>query len=94
MAQRRNNDRAHEAGITHFPLREEQESENRGPDPGQGESPSGSPSGHRLSRSSSRSQQVAESEGLFEGKGGKGGKTRGSCAGLLSASRKVRKGRT
>jgi hypothetical protein len=92
MAPRPNNDRAPKSGITHFPLREEQESQNRVPDPGQSEPPAGS-RGHRLSRSSG-SQQLTKSEGLFEGKGGKGGKTGGSRAGLLSASRKVQKGRT
>jgi|SRR4051812_22893719 hypothetical protein len=89
--------RASKAGITHFPLRKEQESQERVPPQSQIKRVSNVEKGavgrgHRLSRKATP-KALLESEGLFEGKGGKGGKTGGSRAGLLSASRKTQKGR-
>lgn len=78
-------------GITHFPIQSEQARQEkvRPPDTKQaGPSRQGN-QGHRLSREQQPASS-SESEGRFLGKGGKGGKTRGSRAGLLSSSRKVR----
>jgi hypothetical protein len=78
-------------GITHFPIQSEQARQEKVSPPGtkQADPSRQSSRGHRLSRE----QKPASSsypEGAFLGKGGKGGKTRGSRAGLLSSSRKVR----
>lgn len=83
------------AGITHAPLEEEERSQaqiQHHPDEGRSVSGAqgGSGRGHRLSRKGGHQAQL-DSENSFEGKGGKGGKTGGSRAGLL-ASRKVPKG--
>lgn len=76
-------------GITHFPLSAEQQSQERVPPRKTTNRPSGGKSGHRLSRKQ-EPQVTSAPDSTFSGKGGKGGKTRGSRAGLLAASRKVR----
>ena len=76
-------------GITHFPLSTEHSSQERVP-PRKVKDPSKSGKrGHRLSRTSN-SQVASAPDSTFRGKGGKGGKARGSRAGLLAPSRKVR----
>lgn len=79
-----------ETGITHYPIEQEQDSQEQVPPPPNPEE-GGSMRGHRLSRQEGN-QAKGSSENSFEGKGGKGGKTGGSRAGLLG-SRKVPKGR-
>src|SRR3954470_16394983 len=68
------------AGISHFPLQEEQYSQQQVPPLGTSkDGTTSSPTeqgthGHRRSRTHGR-QANLDSEGTFEGKGGKGGKT-------------------
>jgi hypothetical protein len=79
-------------GITHFPLPSEQRRQEK-VRAGKAEtaksntrtSGGSGKSGHRLSR-----DRGAQTEGSFGATGGKGGKTRGSRAGLLASNRKVR----
>lgn len=80
-----------QVGITHFPLSsEEARQEKVPPRRYAGASTPGGSKGHRLSREP-RAASPADADGRFDQKGEKGGKARGSRAGLLSASRKVRK---
>ena len=76
-------------GITHFPLSSEQVSQEKVP-PAKRAKPqgSGAKGGHRISRGQGQATSAADK--MFAGKGGKGGKSRGSRAGLLAGSRKVR----
>ena len=79
-----------QVGITHFPLTSEKaRQENVPPRRYTGDSTPGGKKGHRLSREP-RAPSPAGADGRFEQNGEKGGKTGGSRAGLLSASRKVR----
>jgi hypothetical protein len=85
-----------EHGITQHPLEQEEHRQAQVPPRPQAEdgadsSAAGSRRGHRLSRQEGN-QDAVSSENNFEGKGGKGGKTGGSRAGLLG-SRKAPKGR-
>ena len=81
-------------GITHFPLSSEQRRQEK-VRTGKAEAAKtntrtaggSGKSGHRLSRE--QGAQV-DSESSFGGKGGTGGKSRGSRASLLASSRKVR----
>jgi hypothetical protein len=77
-------------GITHFPVKSEQAQQEKVPPRGTKQTARSDQSsrGHRLSRE--QKSVSSDPEGRFLGKGGKGGKTRGSRAGLLSSSRKVR----
>jgi hypothetical protein len=84
---------ARRVGITHFPLEDERDSQEKVPSADSMEEKAEKRQGHRLSRRTSPQAQKTESEGSFEGKGGKGGKTRGSRAGLLSTSRKTKQDR-
>jgi hypothetical protein len=78
-------------GITHFPLAsEEARQEKVPPRRYAGDSMPGGSKGHRLSREP-RAPSPADADGRFTEKGEKGVKTRGSRAGLVSVSRKVRK---
>jgi hypothetical protein len=84
------------AGISHFPLQEERDRQQNVPPRGTSKDRTKTitgqgTQGHRRSKVQGR-QAFLDSEGSFEGKGGKGGKTGGSRAGLL-ASRKRPKGR-
>ena len=83
-------------GITHHPLDAEQDNQQRVPARGQakkqtGPKMSGTSRGYRLSRKPGR--DYPESDGGTARKSGKGGKTGGSRAGLLSTSRKVDRGK-
>jgi hypothetical protein len=80
---------ARKAGITHFPLSSERSSQKRVPPRKTEERSPRGKSGHRLSRKQDP-EAASTPESTFRGKGGKGGKTRGSRAGLLAPSRKVR----
>lgn len=89
-----------QTGITHFPLDAEEDNQERVPPRGATKEGSenlpapgtGSVKGHRLSRQEGRGEvEVVESDGEFAAKSGKGGKTSGSRAGVVS-SRKVPKG--
>jgi hypothetical protein len=96
MVEKLRNNQAAESGISHFPVEEEQDRQEKVHEnaSGRGEAPSaGSRRGHRMSRQTDP-PPVEESDERFEGRGGKGGKTGGSRAGLLSASDKEQKGRT
>ncbi len=92
MTQRRNK-QTKEVGITHFPLEEEQARQQKVDEhhPPEGETPASH--GHRLSREP-EPPTAEEADARFEGKGGKGGKTGGSRAGLLPANRKEEQGGT
>jgi hypothetical protein len=85
--------RSQEIGITHFPLDDEQQSQKRVPSrktnsrTNQG---GGGTHGHRLSRESQPG--ITFDPESFSGKGGKGGKTKGSRAGFLSSNKKVARG--
>lgn len=96
MDEQRRSEGTSEVGITHFPLEEEQARQEKVDEKaaaqGQSALSSGTHHGHRLSRQADP-PAPEESEGTFEGKGGKGGKTGGSRAGLLSSSQKAGKGR-
>ncbi len=96
MDEQRREDQAAEAGISHFPLEEEQDRQDKVHEKAaaQAEAPpsAGSRREHRLSRENDP-PTAEESDERFEGRGGKGGKTGGSRAGLLSASSKEQ-GRT
>jgi hypothetical protein len=96
MAEQQRNDHTPELGISHFPLKEEQARQDKVDEKAsaQAEAPpsAGSRREHLLSREND-SPTAEESDERFEGRGGKGGKTRGSRAGLLSASRTVQKSR-
>ncbi|HJT19405.1 MAG TPA: hypothetical protein VJ746_02980 [Nitrospira sp.] len=92
MAPSRGRSRTGKTGITHFPLEDEQARQEQVPP--RGKTKRGAPPatgstnhGHRLSRSTGR-KSPSESDNAFEGRGAKGGKSRGSRAGLLSAGRK------
>lgn len=94
--QRRGKEQPAKSGITHFPLEEEQARQEKVHENASGENeapPPGSVRGHRLSRKADPPSQE-ESGDHVGGRGGKRGKTRGSRAGLLSASREEQKGRT
>jgi hypothetical protein len=83
-------------GITHHPLDAEEDSQQRVPARSQakrqsGVKMSGTSRGHRLSRQAGHDNP--ETDGGMAKKSGKGGKTGGSRAGLLSASRKVDRGK-
>ena len=83
-------------GITHHPLDAEQDSQKRVPPRGKakrqsGPNMSGTRRGHRLSRQAGRDNSEESDAGITR-KSGKGGKTRGSRAGLLSTSRKAARG--
>jgi hypothetical protein len=97
MARRsRQKKQAGRTGITHFPLPKEQESQRRVPSQaeskGQGVAKPGvGGRGGRLSRKTAPQPPPSTRDGRFDAKGGKGGKTGGARAGLLSASRKVTK---
>ena len=96
MADSRRNDQTAELGISHFPREEEQDRQEKVHEnaSARGEAPpAGSRKGHRMSRQADP-HPVEESDERFEGRGGKGGKTSGSRAGLLSSSSKEQKGRT
>jgi hypothetical protein len=90
----RKKNQAGRAGITHFPLPEERDSRknvpSRAQSRGRGKAKPGV--GGRLSRTAAL-LPLPKRDGQFEAKGVKGGKTGGSRAGLLSASRKARKKR-
>lgn len=86
----RESGRADRTGITHFPIEEERNSRQRVP-PGSRKAEAEESQGHRLSRRAGPQKLITDSERSFEGKGGKGGKSRGSRAGLLSASRKTKR---
>lgn len=80
-------------GITHFPLPEERDSQERVPSRGKSggkgtQEPGVGGRGHRLSRKPAP-QPTPQRDGQAGAKGVKGGKTGGSRAGLLSTSRKV-----
>lgn len=77
-------------GITHFPLQDEARRQKRVPRQSRFKDKPGGKRGHRLSRE--QNPKAIADENTFQGKGGKGGKSRGSRSGLLAASRKVRKG--
>lgn len=87
MAAQHNNQPSN-VGMTHFPLVEEQDRRKKVPRHDEAAASAGSRRGHRLSRKTTP-QALEDAEGRFDGKGGKGGKTGGSRAGLLSASRKA-----
>lgn len=96
MPKKRQTKQTAKSGITHFTLEEEQDRQEKvhqsASDKGEAP-PSSKPSlGHRMSRYI-EPPSAEKSDERFHGKGGKGGKTRGSRAGLLSASRKVQKNR-
>lgn len=96
MAERRRKDKTANSGISHFPLEEEQARQQNVHETASGrrEGPSaGSRRGHRMSRQTDP-PPIEETDERFEGRGGKGGKTGGSRAGLLSASGKEQNGRT
>ena len=76
-------------GITHFPLSAEKKRQAKVPPRKTKERSTGGKSGHRLTRGQG-AQTASDPEGAFTGKGGKGGKSRGSRAGLLAANRKAR----
>jgi len=89
-------DQAAESGISHFPLEEERARQQNVHETAsaRGEAPTaGSRRGHRMSRQTDP-PPMEEADERFEGRGGKGGKTGGSRAGLLSASSKEQNGRT
>jgi hypothetical protein len=81
------------AGISHFPLQDEQGRQQQVPPLGTFKDGTTSPAGqgtHGHRRSRTQGQQILlDSEGRFEGKGGKGGKTGGSRAGLLASRKKL-----
>ena len=78
-------------GITHFPLASEVARQEKVPPRREaGKSTPGGSKGHRLSREP-RGVSPADADTRFDQKGEKGGKTRGSRAGLLSTNRKLRK---
>jgi hypothetical protein len=88
MPRQRRNDQPAKSGITHFPLEEEQVRQEKVHQnaSAEGEARSAGPvRGHRLLRQNDPPPNN-ESDEQFGGRGGKGGKTRGSRAGLLSAS--------
>jgi hypothetical protein len=96
MARQRRNDQPAKSGITHFPLEEEQARQEKVHEKASAEDEArsaGSLRGHRLSRQTDPPPND-ESDEQFGGRGGKGGKMRGSRAGLLSTSREEQKGRT
>jgi len=96
MVEQRRNDQSAESGISHFPLEEEQDRQEKVHENASArrETPSaGSRRGHRMSRQTDP-PPAEESDERFEGRGGKGGKTGGSRAGLRSASSKEQKDRT
>ena len=77
-------------GITHFPLQDEASRQERVPRERRfKDEPGDKKRGHRLSREQG-SKAIAADENNFQGKGGTGGKSRGSRSGLLAANRKVR----
>jgi hypothetical protein len=90
----RNKKQPGRTGITHFPLPKEQDRQERVPTRSESKLGTTKPGvggrGHRLSRKAAP-QPLSKLDGRFEAKGTKGGKTGGSRAGLLSASRKVKK---
>jgi hypothetical protein len=83
-------------GITHHPIEDEQARQEQVPPRGEakdGSTPTpepGSTKAHRLSREPGPEGDPSTAEGSFQGKGGKGGQSGGSRAGLL-ATRKVKK---
>jgi hypothetical protein len=96
MVEQRRNDQTAKSGVSHFPVEEEQDRQEKVHEnaSGRGEASSASSRrGHRMSRQTDP-PPVEESDERFEGRGGKGGKTGGSRAGLLSTSGKEQKGRT
>ena len=85
-------DAGRRAGTSHFPLQVEQGRKRRVPPLGTSKDGTAFPTGqgthgHRRSRTQGR-QAILDSEGRFDGKGGKGGKTGGSRAGLLASRKK------
>lgn len=97
MAEQRRNDQTPESGISHFPLEDEQDRQQKVHEKAaaQADAPpsAGSRREHRLSRENDP-PTAEEADERFEGRGGKGGKTGGSRAGLLSPSSKEQKGQT
>ena len=94
MAEQRRKDQTAKSGISHFPLEEEQDRQEKvheNASAREAAPAAGSRRGHRMSRQTDP-PPVEESEERFEGRGGKGGRTGGSRAGLLSASSKEQKG--
>ena len=82
-------------GITHFPLQEEKISQRELPPRGKkkwgaSQTTRSGKRGHRLSRKAGRSATLS-SENEFKGSRGKGGKTGGSCAGLLATRKEFKK---
>jgi hypothetical protein len=76
-------------GITHFPLSSEQASQEKVRPAGLTKSQrAGAKGGHRISRDQGPAMSAADR--TVDGKGGKGGKSRGSRADLLARSRKGR----
>ncbi|OQW37219.1 MAG: hypothetical protein A4E19_13695 [Nitrospira sp. SG-bin1] len=98
MARRNKKDgQAKKVGITHFPVDQERSRQERvrSSEGGQGRdaaTPGVGGRGHRSSRKAGAGPPP-ESDGRFEAKGTKGGKTGGSRAGLVSAGRKRPKGK-
>ncbi|HEU4682939.1 MAG TPA: hypothetical protein VFS39_00370 [Nitrospira sp.] len=92
MAASKRGTKARNAGITHFPLEREKQSQKRVPPRGAtkgGRKAAAGESGHghRLSRAA-RANPSQDMEARFDGKGSKGGKSGGSRAGLRSTGRK------
>jgi hypothetical protein len=75
-------------GITHFPLSSEHKRQDKVPPRKVEERVPAGKAGHRLSRA--QGAEVSSPDASFRGRGGKGGKSRGSRAGLLGPSRKAR----
>lgn len=86
--------RTQEIGITHFPLDDEQQSQNRVPSRqtnARANKGGGGSHGHRLSREQETESKFGPQR--LRGKGGKGGKTRGSRAGLLASNKRTARGK-